>query len=118
VRPIDAVDAANLLAAFTGPAPVDYLLVNIESAWYEMLRHGRWTANVDCIKVEISGHYDEAVPLLESLGYRAHLHRLDWGAFAIGIRPRRTVKGAPPAIGQPVSQDQPERSAMGAFPLE
>jgi hypothetical protein len=103
VRHLDAVDAANLLAAFTGPAPVDYLLVNIESAWYEMLRHGRWTANVDCIKVEISDHYDEAVPLLESLGYRAHLHRLDWGAFAIGIRPRRTVKRAPPAIGQPVS---------------
>jgi hypothetical protein len=104
VRHIDAVDAANLLAAFTGPAPVDYLLVNIESAWYEMLRHGRWTANVDCIKIEIQDHYDEAVPLLESLGYRAQLHRLDWGAFAIGIRPRRTVKGqAPPAIGQPVS---------------
>jgi hypothetical protein len=89
VRHLDAVDAANLLAAFTGPAPVDYLLVNIESAWYEMLRHGRWTANVDCIKVEITDHYDEAVPLLESLGYRAHLHRLDWGAFAIGIRPRK-----------------------------
>ena len=104
MRPIDAVDAANLLAAFTGPTPVDYLLVNIESAWYEMLRHGRWTANVDCIKVEIQDHYDEAVPLLESLGYRAHLHRLDWGAFAIGIRPRGTVKGQPPpAIGQPVS---------------
>ncbi len=104
VRHIDAVDAADLLAAFTGPAPVDYLLVNIESAWYEMLRHGRWTANVDCIKIEIQDHYGEAVPLLESLGYRAQLHRLDWGAFAIGIRPRRTVnRQPPPAIGQPAS---------------
>jgi hypothetical protein len=88
VRHIDALDAANLLAAFTGSAPVDYLLVNIESAWYEMLRHGRWTANVRCIKIEIQDHYDEAVPLLESLGYQAQLRRLDWGAFAIGIRPR------------------------------
>jgi len=87
VRHIDAVDAANLLAAFTGPAPVDYLLVNIESAWYEMLRHGQWTANVRCIKIEIQDHYDEAVPLLETLGYQAQLDRLDWGAFAIGIRP-------------------------------
>ena len=99
VRHLDAVDAANLLAAFTGPAPVDYLLVNIESAWYEMLRHGRWTANVDCIKVEITDHYDEAVPLLESLGYRAHLHRLDWGAFAIGIRPAEQSSGLRPQSG-------------------
>ena len=88
VRHIDAVDAANLLAAFTGPAPVDYLLVNIESAWYEMLRHGRWTENVRCITIEIQDHYDEAVPLLETLGYQAQLHRLNWGAFATGIRPR------------------------------
>ena len=87
-RHIDAVEAANLLAAFTGPAPVDYLLVNIESAWYEMLRHGQWTANVNCIKIEIQDHYDEAVPLLESLGYQAQLQRLNWGAFATGIRPR------------------------------
>ena len=88
VQHIDAVDAANLLATFTGPAPVDYLLVNIESAWYEMLRHGQWTANVRCIRIEIADHYDEAVPLLEALGYQAHLRRLDWGAFATGIRPR------------------------------
>ncbi len=88
VRHIDAVDAANLLAAFTRSAPVDYLLVNIESAWYEMLRHGQWTANVRCIKIEIQDHYDEAVPLLESLGYQAQLHRLNWGAFATGVRPR------------------------------
>ena len=87
-RHIDAVDAANLLAAFTGPAPVDYLLVNIESAWYEMLRHGRWTENVRCIKIEIAEHYDEAVPLLEGLGYQAQLCRLDWGAFVTGIRLR------------------------------
>ena len=83
---IDAVDAGKLLGEFSGQAPVDYLLVNIESAWYEMLRHGRWTTNVRCIKIEIQDHYDEAVPLLEALGYQAHLQRLDWGAFAIGIR--------------------------------
>jgi hypothetical protein len=88
VRHIEAVDAANLLATFAGAAPVDYLLVNIETAWYEMLQHGRWTENVRCIKIEIAEHYDEAVPLLESLGYQAQLRRLDWGAFAIGIRPR------------------------------
>jgi FkbM family methyltransferase len=90
---IDAVGAADLLAAFTGPAPVDYLLVNIESAWYEMLRHGRWTANVRCIKIEIQDHYDEAVPLLEALGYRAQLQRLDWGAFATGIKPAEQSTG-------------------------
>ena len=87
-RHIDAVDAANLLTAFAGSAPVDYLLVNIESAWHEMLRHGQWTANVRCIKIEIMDHYDEAVRLLETLGYRAQLHRLNWGAFATGIKPR------------------------------
>jgi FkbM family methyltransferase len=87
-RHIDAVDAASLLAAFTGTAPVDYLLINIESAWYEMLRHGQWTENVRCIKIEIQNHYNEAVPLLEALGYQAQLHRLSWGAFATGIRPR------------------------------
>ena len=37
---MDAIDAARLLSDFAGPAPIDYLLVNIESAWYEMLRHG------------------------------------------------------------------------------
>ena len=88
IRYIDAVDAGNLLAAFTGSAPVDYLLVNIESAWHEMLRHGQWSANVRCIKIEIQDHYDEAVPLLEALGYQAQLQRLSWGAFATGIRPR------------------------------
>jgi hypothetical protein len=84
---VDAVDAGRLLAQFSGAAPVDYLLVNIESAWYEMLRHGEWTRNVRCIRIEIQDHYDEAVPLLEALGYRAWLQRLDWGAFATGIRP-------------------------------
>jgi FkbM family methyltransferase len=84
---IRAVEAGNLLTRFAAPLPVDYLLVNIESAWYEMLQHGQWTENVRCIKVEIQDHYDEAVPLLEALGYRARLQRVGWGAFAIGIRP-------------------------------
>jgi hypothetical protein len=84
---VDAVDAGTLLAEFSGGAPVDYLLVNIESAWYEMLKHGEWTANVRCIRIEIQDHYDEAVPLLEALGYQASLQRLYWGAFALGIRP-------------------------------
>jgi hypothetical protein len=61
-------------------------LVNIESAWYELLGNGDWTTNVTCIKVEIQDHYDEAVPMLERLGFRAHLERLPWGAFAIGTR--------------------------------
>jgi hypothetical protein len=82
-----AVDAGNLLAAFTGPAPVDYLLVNIESAWHEMIRHGQWTENVRCMKIEIQDHYDEAVPMLETLGYKARLQRLSWGALATGVRP-------------------------------
>jgi hypothetical protein len=37
---VDALDAGRLLAEFAGPAAINYLLVNIESAWYEMLRHG------------------------------------------------------------------------------
>jgi FkbM family methyltransferase len=86
-RRIDAVDAGRLLAAFTGPASLDYLLVNIESAWYEMLRHGQWTKNVRCIKIEIQDHYDQAVPMLKTLGYSVGLQRLSWGAFATGIRP-------------------------------
>ena len=90
---IDAVDAGNLLAAFTGSAPVDYLLVNIESAWHEMLRHGQWTKNVRCMKIEIQDHYDEAVPMLETLGYQARLQRLSWGAFATGIRPADPAAG-------------------------
>jgi hypothetical protein len=94
VRHLDAVDAANLLAAFAGAAPVDYLLVNIESAWYEMLRHGRWTENVRCIKIEIQDHYDEAVCLLEALGYQVQLRWLSWGAFVTGIRPAEQSRGA------------------------
>jgi FkbM family methyltransferase len=90
-RHIDAIDAGRLLAAFTRSEPVDYLLVSIESAWHEMLRHGEWTRNVRCIKIEIQDHYDEAVPLLERLGYRARLQRLSWGAFATGIRPADKV---------------------------
>jgi hypothetical protein len=84
---VDAVDAGRLLGEFSGAAPVDYLLVSIESAWYEMLRHGEWTRNVRCIRIEIQDHYDEAVPLLEALGYQATLQRLGWGAFVTGIRP-------------------------------
>jgi hypothetical protein len=42
---------------------------------------------VRCIRIEIQDHYDEAVPLLEALGYQATLQRLDWGAFVTGIRP-------------------------------
>lgn len=86
VRTVEAVDAAALLDRFTGGAPLDHLLVNIESAWYEMLRHGDWTRNVRSIKIEIQDHYDEAVPLLIGLGYRARLERLPWGAFAVGVR--------------------------------
>lgn len=84
---VDAVDAGRLLAEFTGGAPVDYLLVNIESAWHEMLRHGEWTRNVRCIRIEIEDRYDDAVGLLAGLGYRVSLQRLGWGAFATGIRP-------------------------------
>ena len=85
-RRVDAVDAGRLLDEFGHQKPIDYLLVNIESAWYEMLKHGEWTRNVRCIKIEIQDHYDEAVPLLEALGYRAWLQWLDWGAFITGIR--------------------------------
>ncbi|WP_300016051.1 polysaccharide deacetylase family protein [Pseudonocardia sp.] len=84
---ITAVDAGRLLREFTGGPPVDYLLVNIESAWYELLRHGDWTRDVTCIKIEIQDHYDEAVPMLERLGFRARLEHLGWGAFAVGVRP-------------------------------
>lgn len=94
VRHLDAVDAADLLAAFTGAAPVDYLLVNIESAWYEMLRYGRWTENVRCIKIEIQDRYHEAVRLLETLGYQVQLRRLSWGAFVTGIRPAEQSRAA------------------------
>ena len=90
---VDAVDAGRLLGAFTGQAPLDYLLVNIESAWHEMLQHGQWTGNVRCIKVEIQDHYDQAVPMLETLGYKARLERLSWGAFATGIRPADRAAG-------------------------
>jgi hypothetical protein len=92
LRPrIEATDAGRLLADWTGGAPVDYLLVSVESAWQELLAHGDWTADVRCIKVEISdartlGAADEAVPMLEKLGFRARLETLPWGAFAIGLR--------------------------------
>jgi hypothetical protein len=35
---VDGVDATKLLGEFSGRAPVAYLLVNIESAWYEMFK--------------------------------------------------------------------------------
>jgi len=83
---VEAVDAGRVLSDFAGEAPIDYLLVSIETAWYEMLRHGDWAKNVRCLKIEIQDHYDEAVPLLEALGYQARLQRQQWGAFATGIR--------------------------------
>ena len=83
---LEAVDAGRVLSDFAGEAPIDYLLVSIETAWYEMLRHGDWTKNVRCLKIEIQDHHDEAVPMLEALGYQARLQRLHWGAFATGIR--------------------------------
>jgi FkbM family methyltransferase len=83
---IEAADAGRVLSDFAGEVPIDYLLVNIETAWYEMLRHGDWAKTVRCLKIEIQDHYDEAVPLLEALGYRARLQRHHWGAFAIGTR--------------------------------
>jgi FkbM family methyltransferase len=106
-RHYNAVEAGDLLAAFTGPAPVDYLLVNIESAWHEMLQNGHWTKNVRCIKIEIQDHYDDAVPLLQTLGYQAWLQRLSWGAFAIGIRPAQPQKdtGCVPDHGRRSSLD-------------
>jgi hypothetical protein len=87
IRRIDAVNAAALLSDFAGDAPIDYLLINIESAWYEMLRHGEWANNVRCINIEMQDHYDEAIPLLKELGYEASLRLLSWGAFAAGTRP-------------------------------
>jgi FkbM family methyltransferase len=84
---LDATDAATILDDFRGDDPVDYLLINIETAWYPMLQYGAWTKNVRCIRIEIEDHHDEAVPLLEGLGYRAHLERVGWGVFAVGIRP-------------------------------
>jgi hypothetical protein len=84
---IDAVDAGALLERFAGGQPVDYVFVNIDAAWYEMLKHGAWTANVRSIKIEAQSHIEEAVPLLEALGFRARLQRLIWGAYAEGVRP-------------------------------
>jgi FkbM family methyltransferase len=83
---LKALDAGALLDEFSARRPVDFLFINIESAWFEMLHHGEWTDNVRSVKIEIVDHYDEAVPLLASLGYRAHLERLDWGAYAVGVR--------------------------------
>lgn len=49
----------TLREKFSGGAPIDYLLVNIESGWYELPRHGGWTRNVRSLKVEIRMRYDE-----------------------------------------------------------
>jgi FkbM family methyltransferase len=84
---VAAVDARTLFDEFTAGLPLDYVFVNIESAWYELLQRGAWTRNVRSLKIEIVDHFEEAVPMLESLGYRAHLDRLSWGAYAVGIRP-------------------------------
>jgi FkbM family methyltransferase len=83
---VRAVEVGALFDAFTAGQPVDYVFVNIESAWYELLRHGTWADNVRSLKIEIVDHFDEAVPMLQSLGYQAHLDRLSWGAYAVGIR--------------------------------
>ena len=99
---VDAIDTGRLLDMFGNQGPIDYLLVNIESAWYEMLKHGKWTRNVRCIKIEIQDHYDEAVPLLEALGYRAQLRWLNWGAFVTGIRPWSPADRIPrPTVPEP-----------------
>jgi FkbM family methyltransferase len=99
---VDAIDAGRLLDMFGNQVPIDYLLVNIETAWYEMLKHSEWTRNVRCIKIEICDHYDEAVSLLEALGYRTQLRRLNWGAFVTGIRPWFPPDGTPqPAVPEP-----------------
>jgi hypothetical protein len=86
-RTVRTVDAAALLDGFSGGEPVDYVLVNIEAAWYELLRHGDWTRDVRGIKIEVQDHYDEAVPMLEALGFRARLEPNPWGAYAVGVRP-------------------------------
>jgi len=52
-----------------------------------MLRHGRWTVGIRCIKIEIQDHYEDAVSMLETLGFQASLQRLGWGAFVTGVRP-------------------------------
>ncbi|GAA1871632.1 hypothetical protein GCM10009836_60580 [Pseudonocardia ailaonensis] len=84
---VPARDTAALLRRFADDEPVDYVLVNIEDAWYDLLADRDWTRNVRAITIEIQDHYDEAVPLLESHGFRARLEPLEWGAFLIGVRP-------------------------------
>jgi FkbM family methyltransferase len=110
---VDAIDAGRLLDMFGNQGPIDYLLVNIESAWYEMLKHGEWTRNVRCIKIEIQDHYDEAVPLLEALGYRAQLRRLHWGAFVTGIRTWLPADGTSrPTVPEPGTIMASEKSPV------
>jgi hypothetical protein len=83
---IAAVGARQLLDEFAADEPVDYLLINIGSLWYQMLRHGEWTENVHCINIELQDHYDDVIPMLAALGYHASMRRLSWGAFAVGTR--------------------------------
>jgi FkbM family methyltransferase len=89
-RTVPARDTKAMLREFAPDAAVDYVLVCIEGAWYDLLRHGEWTRDVRAIKVEIQDHYDEAVPLLESLGFRACIEPLRWGAYVVGVRPNAT----------------------------
>jgi FkbM family methyltransferase len=87
VQQVPAREADALLAAHGGEHPIDYLLVNIEGAWLDLLRAGRWTRRVRSITIEVQDHYADVVPMLESLGFRARLEPLRWGAFAVGVRP-------------------------------
>ncbi|RTL62012.1 MAG: hypothetical protein EKK42_33020 [Pseudonocardiaceae bacterium] len=84
---VEAVAAADVVDGFADDGPVDYLLVNIEGGWHDLLAHDAgWARSVRCIKVEIQDRYDEAVALLESLGFDTTIERLPWGAFVTGIR--------------------------------
>ena len=84
---VEAVAAADVVDGFADDGPIDYLLVNIEGGWYDLLAHDAgWARSVRCIKVEIQDRSDEAVALLEGLGFDTEIERLPWGAFVTGIR--------------------------------
>jgi FkbM family methyltransferase len=83
---IRAVSADRLLSEFGAGERVDYVLITIESAWYELLRNGQWTRHVRMIRVQHSDHYDEAGALLAKWGFDAEQIRLDWGAYLLGTR--------------------------------
>lgn len=85
---VDAVSASDVVARFAGEGLIDYLLVNIEGGWRELLAHNTgWAASVRCLKVEVQDDYDDAIAVLARLGFETRLERLPWGAFAIGYRP-------------------------------